>query len=113
MGANTSKGTGKVSKSTVCKSKMEDMVDLGAVFPNGLYPTTEQDYDPRVVRSLIVARKIAPFYKGIAHKVEMFCILFNLNTFDRFTRCTGASNRYSKTSNLITTTTTFFIYKIG
>lgn len=70
MGANTSKGTGKVSKSTVCKSKMEDMVDLGAVFPNGLYPTTEQDYDPRVVRSLIVARKIAPFYKGLPDAPE-------------------------------------------
>jgi hypothetical protein len=68
MGANASKNSGKTSKNTnlVNQQKHEDLVDLGAVFPNGLYTTTtEQDYDPRVVRSLIIARKIAPFYKGI------------------------------------------------
>ncbi|KAG1451680.1 hypothetical protein G6F56_008021 [Rhizopus delemar] len=70
MGANASKSTGRLNKSTVCKPKMEDTVDLGAVFPNGLYPTTEQDYDPRAVRSLIVARKISPFYKGLPDAPE-------------------------------------------
>lgn len=67
MGANASKSSGKSSKnaSRINQQKIEDLVDLGAVFPNGLYTTTtEQDYDPRVVRSLIIARKISPFYKG-------------------------------------------------
>jgi hypothetical protein len=66
MGANASKSSGKGSKSAgrLPQQKIEDLVDLGSVFPNGLYTTTEQDYDPRIVRSLIIARKIAPFYKG-------------------------------------------------
>lgn len=66
MGASSSKNTGKSSKSTgrLPQQKIEDLVDLGSVFPNGLYTTTEQDYDPRIVRSLIIARKISPFYKG-------------------------------------------------
>lgn len=78
MGANASKssergGEGRGGKNQkdkvnrVNQQKIEDLVDLGAVFPNGLYTTTtEQDYDPRIVRSLIIARKIAPFYKGIS-----------------------------------------------
>ncbi|KAI9275415.1 hypothetical protein BY458DRAFT_507378 [Sporodiniella umbellata] len=70
MGANTSKSAGKLNKSSVCKPKMEDSVDLGAVFPNGLYPTTEQDFDPRAVKSLIIARKISPFYKGLPDAPE-------------------------------------------
>lgn len=67
MGANASKSSGKSSKNSgrIQQQKIEDLVDLGAVFPNGLYKTTtEQDYDPREVRNLIIARKIAPFYKG-------------------------------------------------
>ncbi|CAO3613604.1 unnamed protein product [Mucor hiemalis] len=73
MGANASKSSGKSSKnaSRINQQKIEDIVDLGAVFPNGLYTTTtEQDYDPRVVRSLIIARKISPFYKGLADAPE-------------------------------------------
>lgn len=73
MGANASKSSGKSSKnaSRVNQQKIEDLVDLGAVFPNGLYTTTtEQDYDPRIVRSLIIARKISPFYKGLADAPE-------------------------------------------
>lgn len=73
MGANASKSSGKSSKNAnrINQQKIEDLVDLGAVFPNGLYTTTtEQDYDPRVVRSLIVARKISPFYKGLADAPE-------------------------------------------
>jgi hypothetical protein len=68
MGANASKSSSRSSKTgnntRVNQQKIEDLVDLGGVFPNGLYPTTEQDYDPRKVRSIIIARKMAPFYKG-------------------------------------------------
>lgn len=66
MGANASKNSGKSTKSgRIQQQKIEDLVDLGAVLPNGLYTTTtQQDYDPKVTRSLIIARKIAPFYKG-------------------------------------------------
>jgi hypothetical protein len=55
MGVNASKSL----------NKGQDLVDLGSVFPNGLYKTaTEQDYDTRALTSLIKARKLAPFYKG-------------------------------------------------
>jgi len=74
MGANASKQSGSSSSNgssrknakpgRMPQQKIEDLVDLGAVFPNGLYPTTEQDYDPRILQKLIVQRKIAPFYKG-------------------------------------------------
>lgn len=67
MGANASKSSEKSSKnpSRIPQQKIEDLVDLGAVFPNGLYTTTtEQDYDARAVKKLIISRKIAPFYKG-------------------------------------------------
>ncbi|CEJ05119.1 hypothetical protein RMCBS344292_19067 [Rhizopus microsporus] len=70
MGANTSKSAGKNKATTAYHQKFEDLVDLGAVFPNGLYPATEQDYDPRIVKSLIIARKIAPFYKGLPDAPE-------------------------------------------
>lgn len=76
MGANASKQSGSSSSSKNAKpgripqQKIEDLVDLGAVFPNGLYPTTEQDYDPRILQKLIVQRKIAPFYKGLPDAPE-------------------------------------------
>ncbi|KAL4208699.1 hypothetical protein AB4K20DRAFT_1912125 [Rhizopus microsporus] len=70
MGANTSKNAGKHKATAVYHQKFEDLVDLGTVFPNGLYPATEQDYDPRIVKSLIIARKIAPFYKGLPDAPE-------------------------------------------
>lgn len=74
MGTNASKqsGSNKNSKAgRIPQQKIEDLVDLGAVFPNGLYPTTEQDYDPRILQKLIVQRKIAPFYKGNIWMVAM------------------------------------------
>ncbi|KAK4510459.1 uncharacterized protein ATC70_004889 [Mucor velutinosus] len=74
MGANASKQSGSSSKNAkpgrMPQQKIEDLVDLGAVFPNGLYPTTEQDYDPRILQKLIVQRKIAPFYKGLPDAPE-------------------------------------------
>ncbi|KAI9358211.1 hypothetical protein BD770DRAFT_388136 [Pilaira anomala] len=73
MGANASKSSGKSSKNSgrIQQQKIEDLVDLGTVFPNGLYKTTtEQDYDPRAVRNLIIGRKIAPFYKGLEDAPE-------------------------------------------
>ncbi|KAI7906970.1 uncharacterized protein BX663DRAFT_539747 [Cokeromyces recurvatus] len=78
MGANTSKSSSSVknlniksaSRPSSQESKYDDLVDLGAVFPNGLYTATEQDYDPRIVRNLIMARKIAPFYKGLPDAPE-------------------------------------------
>ncbi|KAF7731990.1 SNF1-interacting protein [Apophysomyces ossiformis] len=65
MGANASRDNGRAAAHSVhhTHQKIEDLVDLGSVLPNGLYPTTEQDYDPRCVRNLILARKLAPFYK--------------------------------------------------
>ncbi|KAI9274522.1 hypothetical protein BDA99DRAFT_497793 [Phascolomyces articulosus] len=68
MGANNSKasGTGDSTHSTHhAHQKIKDLVDLGSVLPNGLYSTAQQDYDLRCVRNLIVARKLAPFYKGL------------------------------------------------
>ncbi|KAG0168024.1 SNF1-interacting protein [Apophysomyces sp. BC1021] len=67
MGANGSKDNGRAAAHSVhhTHQKIEDLVDLGSVLPSGLYPTTEQDYDPRCVRNLIIARKLAPFYKGL------------------------------------------------
>ncbi|GAA5810393.1 hypothetical protein MFLAVUS_003814 [Mucor flavus] len=73
MGANASKSSEKSSKnpSRIPQQKIEDLVDLGAVFPNGLYTTTtEQDYDARAVKKLIISRKIAPFYKGLEDAPE-------------------------------------------
>ncbi|KAI8997224.1 hypothetical protein BDB01DRAFT_845900 [Pilobolus umbonatus] len=71
MGANGSKNATKSGKhNTRVHQKIEDLVDLGNVFPNGLYTATEQDYDPRIVRNLIIARKIAPFYKGLSDAPE-------------------------------------------
>ncbi|KAI8367294.1 hypothetical protein BD560DRAFT_399825 [Blakeslea trispora] len=70
MGASASKSSGKNSNNRVQQQKIEDLVDLGSVLPNGLYPATEQDYDPRIVRNLIMARKIAPFYKGLPDAPE-------------------------------------------
>ncbi|CAO3644467.1 unnamed protein product [Mucor fragilis] len=83
MGANASKQSGSSSNSSSRKNakpgripqqKIEDLVDLGAVFPNGLYPTTEQDYDPRILQKLIVQRKIAPFYKGLPDAPETITV---------------------------------------
>ncbi|KAG2223228.1 hypothetical protein INT45_006109 [Circinella minor] len=68
MGANNSKasGAGDSTHSTHhAHQKIKDLVDLGSVLPNGLYSTAQQDYDLRCVRNLIVARKLAPFYKGL------------------------------------------------
>lgn len=53
----------------VNSSKIQDLVDLGSIYPNGLYPTTVQEYDTRALSRLIKERKIAPFYKGI------YCLL--------------------------------------
>ncbi|ORY93910.1 hypothetical protein BCR43DRAFT_526338 [Syncephalastrum racemosum] len=71
MGANASKESG-LSRSTHHKHhKIEDLVDLGSVLPNNIYPTTQQDYDARSVRQLIVQRKLAPFYKGLPDAPEL------------------------------------------
>lgn len=64
MGANTSKAGGSSSHQHSSQHKIADHVDFGSVLPNGLYPTTVQDYDFRIVRNLILARRLAPFYKG-------------------------------------------------
>ncbi|KAI8143987.1 hypothetical protein BJV82DRAFT_91700 [Fennellomyces sp. T-0311] len=69
MGANTSKATAGVDATHSthhAHQKIKDLVDLGSVLPNGLYSTALQDYDLRCVRNLIVARKLAPFYKGLS-----------------------------------------------
>lgn len=70
MGNNTSKNSSKSSKTPTSQKKVDDLVDLGSVFPNGLYPATEQDYDTRILRTLIIGRKIAPFYKGNSYSIH-------------------------------------------
>ncbi|KAI9312453.1 hypothetical protein BX666DRAFT_1865909 [Dichotomocladium elegans] len=69
MGSNTSKSSGSEGlaphSAHHAHQRIKDLVDLGSVLPNGIYPTAQQDYDLRVVRILILGRKLAPFYKGL------------------------------------------------
>ncbi|KAI8973535.1 hypothetical protein BDF20DRAFT_882906 [Mycotypha africana] len=114
MGANTSKHqqtlkTSASSSTTTLKrttnnrlppQKLEDLVDLGTVFPNGLYTATEQDYDARIVRKLIIQRKIAPFYKGLPDAPEPVTPTItttaadtnNIASLETATSSTGTSN---------------------
>lgn len=66
MGAHASKDAQGSSRSQTEKSQRTgvDSIDYGSVLPNGLYPTSQQEYDLHTVRNLILARKLAPFYKG-------------------------------------------------
>jgi Zn-dependent M16 (insulinase) family peptidase len=67
MGANGSKdATSRSSnlQSIHFKNKPQEQVDFGTVFPNGLYSTTPQDFDSRVLRQLVITRKLSPFYQG-------------------------------------------------
>ncbi|KAI9203400.1 uncharacterized protein BJ171DRAFT_509582 [Polychytrium aggregatum] len=41
------------------------IVDGGELVPHGIYSTAPQDYDIKVVQSLIQARRLSPFYKGL------------------------------------------------
>ncbi|KAL1934579.1 hypothetical protein VTP01DRAFT_6761 [Rhizomucor pusillus] len=68
MGAHASKDAQGSSRSQTEKSQRTgvDSIDYGSVLPNGLYPTSQQEYDLHTVRNLILARKLAPFYKGLA-----------------------------------------------
>lgn len=50
--------------STRHENKPPERVDFGTVFPNGLYSTTPQDFDARVLRQLILTKKLSPFYEG-------------------------------------------------
>ncbi|ORX46810.1 hypothetical protein DM01DRAFT_1310911 [Hesseltinella vesiculosa] len=72
MGANSSKENQRTSniQSIHFKSKSPEQVDFGTVFPNGLYSTAPQDYDARILRQFIIARKLSPFYKGLADAPE-------------------------------------------
>ncbi|KAI9319928.1 hypothetical protein BX666DRAFT_1347009 [Dichotomocladium elegans] len=71
MGASSSKsGEAESCSSHSDHYAARDLVDLGSVYPNGLYPTTQQDYDLRSVRNLILIRKLAPFYKGLSEPPE-------------------------------------------
>lgn len=47
------------------KDKGEETVDGGQLVPHGMYKGP-QDWDYRGVRKLIIERKLAPFYKGLA-----------------------------------------------
>lgn len=59
MGASVSKDTNRTAQQTI-----EESVDYGTTLPNGIYSATQQDFNLRIVRNLIVERKLAPFYKG-------------------------------------------------
>ncbi|KAI9597268.1 hypothetical protein BDF19DRAFT_412249 [Syncephalis fuscata] len=48
-----------------------DCVDGGALLANGLYSESAQDYDHRTVRRLMLDRRVAPFYKGLADLDEI------------------------------------------
>lgn len=50
--------------STRNENKPPERVDFGTVFPNGLYTSTPQDFDARMLRQLILSKKLSPFYKG-------------------------------------------------
>jgi hypothetical protein len=50
--------------STRNENKSPERVDFGTVFPNGLYTSTPQDFNARVLRQLILTKKLSPFYKG-------------------------------------------------
>ncbi|SAL99759.1 hypothetical protein [Absidia glauca] len=50
-------------------SKEDKVVDGGTVSTLGLYANVTPDYDKKVVRKLITARKLAPFYKGLDEQV--------------------------------------------
>ncbi|CAG8578812.1 4895_t:CDS:2 [Diversispora eburnea] len=51
------------------KDKSEEAVDGGQLVPHGMYKGS-QDWDYRGVRKLIIERKLAPFYKGLADHDE-------------------------------------------
>ncbi|KAI8341813.1 hypothetical protein BC941DRAFT_414554 [Chlamydoabsidia padenii] len=73
MGANGSKDANSRSgnlQSIHLKNKPQEQVDFGTVFPNGLYSTTPQDFDSRVLRQLINTRKLSPFYQGLPDAPE-------------------------------------------
>ncbi|KAI9315371.1 hypothetical protein BX666DRAFT_1860982 [Dichotomocladium elegans] len=57
MGASSSKDGAR-------QLVIEEQVDFGTVLPNGIYTSTQQDFDLRVVRRFICERRLAPFYKG-------------------------------------------------
>jgi hypothetical protein len=56
-------------------SKEDKVVDGGTVSTLGLYANVTPDYDKKVVRKLITARKLAPFYKGNVNAVDETSIL--------------------------------------
>lgn len=63
MGASVSRDANRTAQHTI-----EESVDYGTTLPNGIYSATQQDYNLRIVRNLIVERKLAPFYKGKCNK---------------------------------------------
>ncbi|KAJ8655003.1 hypothetical protein O0I10_009399 [Lichtheimia ornata] len=65
MGASVSKDTNRTAQQTI-----EESVDYGTTLPNGIYSATQQDFNLRIVRNLIVERKLAPFYKGLSDLPE-------------------------------------------
>lgn len=65
MGASVSRDANRTAQHTI-----EESVDYGTTLPNGIYSATQQDYNLRIVRNLIVERKLAPFYKGLSDLPE-------------------------------------------
>ncbi|RKP23538.1 hypothetical protein SYNPS1DRAFT_24403 [Syncephalis pseudoplumigaleata] len=59
-----------------------DSVDGGALLSNGIYAESAQDYDHRTVRKLMLERRLAPFYKGLADldEIKSTAMLANLCT---------------------------------
>ncbi|KAI8081468.1 uncharacterized protein BX664DRAFT_285516 [Halteromyces radiatus] len=81
MGANGSKDASSRSSSLQSihfKNKPQEQVDFGTVFPNGLYSTTPQDFDSRILRQLILSKKLSPFYKGLPDAPEQVTAISHL-----------------------------------
>ena len=52
------------SSSSSGRGQHDETVDHGSLFPQGVY-TGSQDWDQSIVSQLIVARKLAPFYRPL------------------------------------------------
>jgi hypothetical protein len=48
-----------------------EYIDGGSLMPHGVYAESTLDYDRRVVRKMMLERRIAPFYKGLAELDEI------------------------------------------
>jgi hypothetical protein len=64
---NTESAAASGRPSSAISASLVKHVDGGYVQPaSNLYPNAPVDYDERIVRKLIIERRLAPFYRGLA-----------------------------------------------